>query len=257
MKKIAKLLIIICISIATIFSNINHVNAASASISVSSSTSKVVVGNTFTVTIKISSSSNLGAWEFTPSYNTKLFKMTSGESPVVAYADGAGVKSKTYTYKLNSDREPSGIGTRAISDLQFDYSGEMSRKYCQNASLTYDSRVPQVLCDGKDILKDANIEKIQKLNVDAESAQSAYEQYQAFCAFHQRTKNDKKNYTEYVNRINGLTAVNQPEALFTSYLVRLYGFWNINKKLPCTKRWANQCKEKIISLQRFLKKNNW
>ena len=106
-------------------------------------------------------------------------------------------------------------------------------------------------------IKDANIEKIQKLNVDAESAQSAYEQYQEFCAFHQRTKNDKKNYTEYVNRINGLTAVNQPEALFTSYLVRLYGFWNINKKLPSTKRWANQCKEKIISLQRFLKKNNW
>jgi hypothetical protein len=58
----------------------SNVKAASATISVSSSTSKVVVGNTFTVTIKISSSTSLGSWEFTPSYNTKLFKLTSGET---------------------------------------------------------------------------------------------------------------------------------------------------------------------------------
>lgn len=106
-------------------------------------------------------------------------------------------------------------------------------------------------------IKEANIDNIQKQNIDAESAQSAYEQYKEFCDFHQRTKNDNKNYTEYVNRINALAAANQPEALFTSYLVRQYGLWNINKKIPSTKRVANQCKEKIISLQRFLKKNNW
>ena len=106
-------------------------------------------------------------------------------------------------------------------------------------------------------IKEANIDNIQKQNIDAESAQSAYEQYKEFSDFHQRTKNDNKNYTEYVNRINALATANQPEALFTSYLVRQYGLWNINKKIPSTKRVANQCKEKIISLQRFLKKNNW
>lgn len=106
-------------------------------------------------------------------------------------------------------------------------------------------------------IKEANIENIQKLNIDAESAQSAYEQYLKFCDFHQQTKNDNKNYTEYVNRINALASANQPEALFTSYLAHQYGLWKINKKILSTKRLANQCKEKIISLQRFLKKNNW
>ena len=75
MKKIFKLFTTLFISILIIFTNITKVNAASGSITVSSSTSKVVVGNTFTVTIKISSKSAHGAWEFTPSYNTKLFKL--------------------------------------------------------------------------------------------------------------------------------------------------------------------------------------
>ena len=111
MKKIAKLLLIICISITTIFSNIDHINAASASISVSSSTSKVVVGNTFTVTIKISSGSSLGAWEFTPSYNTKVFKLVSGETPVVGFVEKDGVKSKSYTYKFKAIAKGSGAIT--------------------------------------------------------------------------------------------------------------------------------------------------
>ena len=111
MKKIAKLLLIICISITTIFSNIDHINAASASISVSSSTSKVVVGNTFTVTIKISSGSSLGAWEFTPSYNTKIFKLVSGETPVVGFVEKDGVKSKSYTYKFKAIAKGSGAIT--------------------------------------------------------------------------------------------------------------------------------------------------
>lgn len=108
MKKIFKLLFILLISMTFIFGNINHINAASGTISVSSSTSKVVVGNTFTVTIKISSSSALGAWEFTPSYNTKLFKLVSGETPVVGVVDNDGVKSKSYTYKFKAIAKGSG-----------------------------------------------------------------------------------------------------------------------------------------------------
>ena len=108
MKKIIKYLFTILISIILIFSNMSNVKAASATISVSSSTSKVVVGNTFTVTIKISSSTSLGSWEFTPSYNTKLFKLTSGETPVVGWVDKDGVKSKTYTYKFKAIAKGSG-----------------------------------------------------------------------------------------------------------------------------------------------------
>lgn len=108
MKKIFKLLFVAIISASLIFTNLTHVNAASATITVSSSTSKVVVGNTFTVTIKISSSSALGSWEFTPSYNTKLFKLTSGETPVVGYANDGSTKSKTYTYQFKAIAKGSG-----------------------------------------------------------------------------------------------------------------------------------------------------
>ena len=111
MKKIFKIFAALFITILIIFTNITKVNAASGSITVSSSTSKVVVGNTFTVTIKISSKSALGAWEFTPNYNTKLFKLTSGETPVVEVAEKDGVKSKTYTYKFKAIAKGSGTIT--------------------------------------------------------------------------------------------------------------------------------------------------
>ena len=127
MKNIKKILSIIFITTIIIFSNVMHINAATANISVTSSTSKIVVGNTFTVTIKVSSSSNLGAWEFTPSYSTKLFKLMSGESPVVAYADGAGLKSKTYTYKFKAIAKGSGsITVKSAGVLDWETKSNMT-----------------------------------------------------------------------------------------------------------------------------------
>lgn len=102
MKKIFKIFTTLFITTLIIFTSIIKVNAASGKITISSSTSKVVVGNSFTVTVKISSGNSLGAWEFTPSYNTKLFKLTSGETPVVGFVEKDGVKSKTYTYKFKA-----------------------------------------------------------------------------------------------------------------------------------------------------------
>ncbi len=102
MKRLLKYLSVTIISALLVFSNINYLKAASATISVSSSTSQIVVGNTFTVTIKISSSTALGSWEFTPSYDTGKFKLVSGETPVVGYADNGNVKSKSYTYKFKA-----------------------------------------------------------------------------------------------------------------------------------------------------------
>ena len=126
MKKLIKLLSIMFISTILIFSNVIHIKAATANISVSSSTSRIVVGNTFTVTIKLTSSSNLGAWEFTPSYSTKLFKLISGDSPVVAYAEGAGVKSKTYTYKFKAIAKGNGsISVKSVGVLDWETKSNM------------------------------------------------------------------------------------------------------------------------------------
>lgn len=111
MKKILKSIFGIIITTLFIFGNLTPVNAASAKISVSANTSRIVVGNTFTVTIKVSSSTSLGSWEFTPSYTTSKFKLVSGETPVVGYANSSGTKSKTYTYKFKAI----GTGTGTIS----------------------------------------------------------------------------------------------------------------------------------------------
>lgn len=117
MKKITKHLIGILISIILLFTNIDSLKASSANISVSSSASTVVIGNTFTVTIKISSSSDLGAWDFTPSYDSSKFKMTSGDASV---ADYGPTKSKSYTYKFKAIG--TGSGTITVKSYgAFDY----------------------------------------------------------------------------------------------------------------------------------------
>ena len=101
MKKIIKGFFILLFGLFISFYNPDNILAASATISVSSSSSKVVVGKTFTVTIKVSSSSALGAWNFTPSYDKNILKLVSGTSPVVGYGDGS-VKSKSYSYTFKA-----------------------------------------------------------------------------------------------------------------------------------------------------------
>ena len=75
MKKVIKLFSTLFISLLLIFSHTMNVNDASGTISVSSSTSKVVVGNTFNVTVKISSGTALGSWEWTISYDKNKLKL--------------------------------------------------------------------------------------------------------------------------------------------------------------------------------------
>ena len=57
MRKITKYISIILLSIMLFFMNITPIFAATANITITSSNSKVVVGNTFTVKIKVKSSS--------------------------------------------------------------------------------------------------------------------------------------------------------------------------------------------------------
>ena len=59
LKKIS----IFILGIVLTFGGILQVNASSGTISVTSSASTVVVGNTFKVTVKISSSAALGSWQ--------------------------------------------------------------------------------------------------------------------------------------------------------------------------------------------------
>lgn len=94
MKKIFKTLSVLIVSLLFTIT----VDAATANIRVSTSKSQVVVGNTFTVTTKISGS-NLGVWEWTLNYDTKKFKLVNGGSVMHVSDFSDNIKTKTWTLK--------------------------------------------------------------------------------------------------------------------------------------------------------------
>ncbi len=96
-----KIIIALLIGLFMSFISFNKVYAASAKISVSSNKNQVIVGDTITVTVKVSSSELLGSWRWTIDYNSSKFKLSSGDSTVADAGDGK-LKSKTYTYKFKA-----------------------------------------------------------------------------------------------------------------------------------------------------------
>ncbi len=98
LKKIS--LFIITILLSTIF--IGRVDAASASVSITSSKKQVLVGNEFNVTIKLSSSDNLGAWDYTLKYDSSQVKLVKGNQREAEDAGKSGVKNYSYTYTFKA-----------------------------------------------------------------------------------------------------------------------------------------------------------
>jgi len=99
------------------------VNAASALINVTTNKSSVVVGNTVTVTVKVSSTVALGAWEFDLSYNSSLLRLTNGDGNIVDYVSSNNVKTKTYTYTfkaLKSGTATVGVSNYSVLDFNED-----------------------------------------------------------------------------------------------------------------------------------------
>lgn len=76
--------------------------AASGSISVSG-TSSAVVGSTVTVTVKLSSSTGIGSWEYLINYDSSMLKLVEGKTKVADFtSEKGGVKSKSYTLKFKT-----------------------------------------------------------------------------------------------------------------------------------------------------------
>lgn len=106
MKKL--ILIIMCL-----FTCFIKVNAANLNLNVSSNLNRVLVGNTFNVTVTVSSNEPLGSWEYTISYDSKIVKLTSGEPRIVEYGNGK-LKSKSYNYTFKALRSGNAkISTKA------------------------------------------------------------------------------------------------------------------------------------------------
>lgn len=96
MKKIIYLAIIMLGLFMT-----TNVYAASGSIVASSNAKTIVVGSTFTVTVKVTCSDKIGSWQFGLAYDSAYISLQSGDTSVVGYGDGK-MKSQTYTYKFKA-----------------------------------------------------------------------------------------------------------------------------------------------------------
>lgn len=83
------------------------VSAANASIGVSASNT-VMLGNNVTVTVTLSSGTNIGSWEMDLSYDKAYLQLTNssaegGGTRMVGYAsNGSGIKSKSYTFTFKT-----------------------------------------------------------------------------------------------------------------------------------------------------------
>lgn len=102
MKNLLRNLNLVAVTLLIFFIGISKVSAGSAKISVSSGTSSIVVGNSFSVTVKISSSSELGSWEWVIDYDKSKFQLLSGDSTVKDMFTKKGTKSASYTYKFKA-----------------------------------------------------------------------------------------------------------------------------------------------------------
>ena len=94
MKGIIKKIIFTCI---VLISLLPILNASSGQISIYTNNSSVVVGNTFSATVTVSSGSYLGSWEYTLSYDSSKLKLISGDVYIADYGNGS-TKSKSYNY---------------------------------------------------------------------------------------------------------------------------------------------------------------
>ena len=91
--------------------NITTCSAASASVSISSSASKVVVGNTITYTVKVSSSTPLGSLVYKFDYDTSKLTLVSGTLNNTYVIQNDSTKSTTFTFKFKAKAS----GTATVS----------------------------------------------------------------------------------------------------------------------------------------------
>ena len=114
-KKLKYLLFII---ICNLF--IGRVYAASATITAVPSAKKVQVGQTFTVTVSVSSASPLGSWQFNVGYDSNVFQYVDSnmESGLSSVGFVSNDKTKTRTYKLTFKAKKEGTGSVSVNNAE-------------------------------------------------------------------------------------------------------------------------------------------
>lgn len=88
-----------------------EIQAASGSITATASSRTVTLGKSVTVTVRVSSASDIGSWQFTLNYDSARLRLNSGSTKVAAFFTYAGQKSASYTYSFTTIA----TGTAAVS----------------------------------------------------------------------------------------------------------------------------------------------
>lgn len=111
-----KRIYLIVFSLILSFSFINVAKAANASISVTTNKSTVIVGESVTATVKVSSSSALGSWKFDVAFSSNLSLTSSsfGGTYIVESANSSNQTSKTYTFTFKAIK--SGSATISVKN---------------------------------------------------------------------------------------------------------------------------------------------
>ena len=113
----------IILAVIVSFMGVLSLSAASANIRVSTSKSSPIVGNQITVTVSVSSSSALGSWEYSLSYDSSKLKLMSGDTHIVDYASNSSTKSASYKYTFKViARGSSSVSISSYNGYAFDES---------------------------------------------------------------------------------------------------------------------------------------
>ncbi len=132
MKKIKYLLLLLISGV--IFPNV--VSAASGSISVSSNATTVVKGNTVTVTVKLSSNTEIGSWIMDLSYDASVLQLTSSSAEAGGTRmanSSAGITYKDYTFKFKTLK--TGSTSLSVNSYQI-IANDMSEMQISSSSKT-------------------------------------------------------------------------------------------------------------------------
>ncbi len=114
---------ILLFTILSTFMFAGTVNAATANVNVSASTSQVIIGNSVTVYVTISSATPLGSWEYGLNYNSSVFRLVSSTADLhaVGYVDNNATKTVTFSYTFTAVAKGSStFSLGSISVVDFD-----------------------------------------------------------------------------------------------------------------------------------------
>lgn len=138
------------------------VNAATATVSISSSKSKPVVGNSVSVTFKISSSSALGSWQYQISYPTSLFTFKSCSTNSLNQAGVvANNTTKSTSVTCYFTAKKSGSGSFTIKN--YDIFGMDEKKMTTTISPAYVTVITQAQLEAS-YSKDNNLKSLSISN---------------------------------------------------------------------------------------------